>query len=294
MTVRAVKNCFSDSWMTLAVIFILLLPLGILGGLLIKSLPLLKLNGATESLFSTTWEPGQGRFGLLPFVLSSLYVSLIGLAIMIPLGLLPAIYLTQFASVRLLSVMRSIVDVLAGIPSVIHGVWGLLVVVPFVGNYLEPLVGKESEGYTILAGGIVVAVAVIPFVLHMLLEVFRNIPAELKEVSLSLGTTPWETVKKVILKKAMPGIVAAYALGLSKAFGETIAVLMVVGNVARIPSGIFDPGYPLPALIANNYGEMLSVPMYDAALMLAALLLFAIVFVFNLVARIIISRTEVI
>jgi phosphate transport system permease protein len=113
----------------------------------------------------------------------------------------------------------------------------------------------------------------------------------LKEASLSLGATYWETIKKVVLRKAFPGIIAAFALGVSKAFGETIAVLMVVGNVVQLPKGLFEAGYPLPALIANNYGEMLSIPLYDAALMFAALLLFVIVLIFNIFSRLAIQRT---
>jgi phosphate transport system permease protein len=293
-SIRTLKNRLSDTWMTVAVFLILLLPLSIFLGLLLKSFPIAETIGITNLLFSSDWHPMNGQFGFLSFILSSIYVSMIGLCIMIPLGILPAIWLTQFASLGFLSVMRSIIDVLAGIPSIIHGIWGVLVIVPLVGEFLGPVFGKNTAGYTILAGGIVLSVSVIPFVLNMLLEVFRTIPIELKEASLSLGTTYWETIKKVVLKKALPGIVAAYALGLSRAFGETIAVLMVVGNVAQIPSGVFDPGYPLSALIANNYGEMLSIPMYDSALMFAALLLFIVVFVFNFLARFIISKTETI
>lgn len=187
--------------------------------------------------------------------------------------------------------MRSVIDILAGIPSVIHGVWGVLVIVPIISLYLGPLLGKDTSGYTILAGGIILAIATVPFVLHMLLEVFRSIPIELKEATLSLGATYWETIKKVVLRKALPGIIAAFALGVSKAFGETIAVLMVVGNVVQIPKGAFDAGYPLPALIANNYGEMMSIPMYDAALMFAALLLFVVVLLFNLASKLLIQTT---
>jgi phosphate transport system permease protein len=163
--------------------------------------------------------------------------------------------------------------------------------VPLVADYIAPIFGKSTTGYTILAGGIVLAIATLPFVLHMLLEVFRSIPIELKEATLSLGATYWETVKKVVLRKAFPGIIAAFALGVSKAFGETIAVLMVVGNIVQLPKGVFEAGYPLPALIANNYGEMLSIPMYDSALMFAALLLFIIVLVFNIFSRLAIQRT---
>lgn len=291
-SVRSLKNAFSNGWMAIAVAMILLLPFALVTGLVWKAIPVLASTPLFELLFSDNWQPGQAKFGFLAFIVSSVMVSFIGILIMIPLGLLPAIYLTQFASRQFLSIIRSVIDVLAGIPSVIHGVWGVLIVVPFVGDYLAPLFGRESAGYTIIAGGIVLAVSVLPYVLHMLLEVFRTIPMELKEVSLSLGTTYWETIKKVVLKKASPAIIVVYVLGLSKAFGETIAVLMVVGNVLKIPESPFDPGYPLPALIANNYGEMLSIPMYDSALLFSALLLFLIVFLFNLTGRFIISRTK--
>jgi phosphate transport system permease protein len=107
-----------------------------------------------------------------------------------------------------------------------------------------------------------------------------------------LGATKWDTIKHVILKKARPGIVAAIVLSTSRAFGETIAVLMVCGNVAKVPTSVFDAGYPIPALIANNFGEMMSIPLYESALMFSALLLFVIIFVFNLISRLILRRLE--
>lgn len=114
----------------------------------------------------------------------------------------------------------------------------------------------------------------------------------MREASLSLGATKWQTIKFVVLKKAKPGIIAAIVLGVSRALGETMAVLMVVGNMVQIPKSVFDAAYPLPALIANNYGEMLSIPMYDSALMFSALVLFIIVVVFNVFSRIILSKIE--
>jgi phosphate transport system permease protein len=188
--------------------------------------------------------------------------------------------------------MHPVIDILAGIPSVIFGVWGILIVVPFVGNYLGPWLGKEVSGYSILAGSVVLSIMIIPFVLNILIEIFRTIPIELSEASLSVGATKWQTIKFVMLKRALPGIISAFGLGISRAFGETIAVLMVVGNVAKIPTGTFQPGYPLPALIANNYGEMLSIPQYDSALMLAALILFIVVVVFNFASRSVIMKYE--
>ena len=293
MNPRNLKEMAASLWMWAAVILVLLLPLSIVLGLVLKSAPLLSQETWAQLLFSSEWQPMQGRFGFLVFIASSVIVTFIGLMIMLPLGVLPTIYMTQYASPLLLRWMRSVIDVLAGIPSVIHGVWGVLVVVPLVSGIIAPGFGKDTTGYTLLAGGIVLAVSVIPFMLHILLEVFRGIPVELKEASLSLGATYWETIKKVVLKKALPGILAAYALGVSKAFGETIAVLMVVGNVVKLPGGLFDAGYPLPALIANNYGEMLSVPLYDSALMFAALVLFFVVLVFNLISRILIQKTTI-
>ncbi len=290
---RRIKEYSAGGWTMFSVFIVLLLPLLIILGLLIKSLPMLNAGSIGHLLFSSGWQPSSGQFGFLPFIVSSIMVTAIGLIIMIPLSLFPAIYLTQYASPRVLGIMRSVIDILAGIPSVIHGVWGVIVIVPFISLYLGPLLGKDTSGYTILAGGIILAIATLPFVLHMLLEVFRSIPIELKEATLSLGATYWETIKKVVLKKALPGIIAAFALGVSKAFGETIAVLMVVGNVVQLPRGAFDAGYPLPALIANNYGEMMSIPMYDSALMFAALVLFIVVLLFNLASKLIIQRTTV-
>lgn len=288
---RKLKEYGAGTWTLVAVSAVLLLPLSIAVALVIKASPIISSDNLGMLFLSTDWQPSSGQFGFLTFIVSSLAVTLLGLIIMIPLSLFPAIYLTQFASARVLKYMRSVIDILAGIPSVIHGVWGILVIVPLIANYIGPLFGQDTSGHTILAGGIILAIATLPFVLHMLLEVFRTIPIELKEVTLSLGATYWETVRKVVLKKAFPGIVAAFALGLSKAFGETIAVLMVVGNIVQLPTGVFDAGYPLPALIANNYGEMMSIPMYDSALMFAALLLFVVVCVFNILSRLVINRS---
>ncbi|UCF16669.1 MAG: ABC transporter permease subunit, partial [Phycisphaerales bacterium] len=149
-----------------------------------------------------------------------------------------------------------------------------------------------STGYSVLAGGIVLAIMVFPIIIHVSLEVFRSVPLEIREASLSLGATRWQTIKHVVIRKAMPGVIAAIVLGLSRAFGETMAVLMVAGNVAKSPSSVLDPAYPLPALIANNYGEMLSVPLYDSALLLACLVLLLVVVAFNVIARVVLIRVE--
>ncbi|MBI4649056.1 MAG: phosphate ABC transporter permease subunit PstC [Bacteroidia bacterium] len=280
--------------MLLCTIFIILLLTGITAGLLIKSWHIIEKIPLSELLFSDDWRPLSGKFGFLPFIISSVWVTMVALLLAIPACLLTAIYLTQYAHRRLLRIMRPVIDILAGIPSVVYGLWGVLVIVPLVSHFLVPLFGgTQNTGYCIFSGAIVLAVMIIPFIINILIEIFKAIPEELTEASLSLGATHWETIKYVILRKAWPGIISAFGLGLSRAFGETMAVLMVVGNVIKIPTGIFQPGYPLPALIANNYGEMLSIDIYDSALMFAALLLFIIVLIFNMLSRLIIIKLEV-
>jgi phosphate transport system permease protein len=205
--------------------------------------------------------------------------------ISIPVSLLSAIYLSEFAHIRIREIIQPAIDLLAGIPSVIYGLFGILLIIPLIKDYFAPLFGVMSSGYCVLAGGLVLAIMVFPILISISYEVFRTVPVEMREASLGLGATKWETVKYVVIKKAFPGVVAAVILGFSRAFGETMAVLMIVGNVARVPTSVFDPGYPIPALIANNYGEMMSIPMYDSALMFAALLLLVVVGFFNLLAK---------
>jgi phosphate transport system permease protein len=278
--------------MIIALLFTLLLPILLGVGLYIKSKPLLDDQSLISVLLSKDWKPLSGHFGMYPFIISSLWVTILALLIAGPVCLLSAIHLTQYARPVVLKVMHPVIDILAGIPSVIYGVWGVLVIVPFTADTIAPLFGKHITGYSIFSGGIVLAIMIIPFILNILIEVFRTIPEELTEVTLSLGATRWMVIKHVLVRKAFPGIVSAMSLGLSRAFGETIAVLMVVGNVTRIPTGALQPGYPLPALIANNYGEMLSIPLYDSALMLAALVLLVIVILFNILSRWMIYRVE--
>jgi len=261
-------------------------------GLLLRSRSILAVKSVSHLLFSTAWHPLRGEFGLLAFITGTLWVTFVAMVIAVPISLLTAIYLSEYAPRVVREVARPIVDLLAGLPSVVYGVWGVLMVVPFVANQLAPLFGTTSSGYSILAGGIVLAIMVFPTIIHVSLEVFSSIPHSLREASLSLGATRWETVKHVVLRKGGQGIIAAMVLGVSRAFGETMAVLMVVGNIPRIPKSIFAGGYPLPALIANNYGEMMSVPLYDSALMLAALILLLVVLAFGVGARIILVKAE--
>jgi phosphate transport system permease protein len=224
--------------------------------------------------------------------MGTLWVTAIAIIIALPLCLLTALYIVEYAPTRIKRILTPFVNLLSGIPPVIFGVWGVLFIIPLIQAHIAPHFVEFSTGYSVLAGGIVLAVMIFPLIVSIISEVLRTIPQELKDASLALGATKWETIKKVILRKALPGIVAATVLAISRAFGETIAVLMVCGNNAVVPHSVFDTGYPLPALIANNYGEMLSIPSYDSALMFAALLLFIIILLFNIISRVILARLE--
>ena len=187
-------------------------------------------------------------------------------------------------------------------PSVVYGLWGVLFIVPLVRDHLGPWADRtlgqsipvfsrsNPSGYGLLAAGFVLAVMVFPLIVAVTEEVMRSVHREMRETLLSLGATRWETTKTIVRHAGLPGILAAIVLGFSRAFGETLAVMMTVGNVARMPRSIFDPAYPLPALIANNYGEMMSIPLYESALMSAALLLLVVVVVFNAGARLAVER----
>lgn len=281
---RRFRDRFAGLSMNLSLVFIHLLVLAVGAGLFIKSWPLLVRVPFGELLFSTSWHPLKGAFGLYPFVVGTLAVTALAMSVAIPICLLGAIYLSEYATQRFREAARLAVDILAGIPSVIYGLCGALVVVPFVAD-LGRAMGIRTTGYSLLAGGIVLAIMVAPFIISLTVEVLRTVPTEARESALALGTTRWEMVRHVLLRHSRKGVMAAIVLGFSRAFGETMAVLMVVGNVPKVPASLFDPAYPLPALIANNYGEMMSIPLYDSALMLAAFILMLVVAAFSLAAH---------
>ena len=240
--------------------------------------------GGGSGILGSDWRPSQGRFGLLPFLAGSLGVTGVAMFLAGPLSILAAAYLSEHAGRRLRGLLRPAIDVLAGVPSVVFGLFGVVLVVPGVA-LLGRLLGRTLPGFSVLAGGIVLAVMILPFVLSLSLDVFLAIPREAREAAMALGATRWETLRGVLFRAALPGLVAAQVLGLARAFGETMAVVMVVGNVARMPTGLLDPACPVPALLANTYGEMMSVPRYEGALMLAALLLMVVVGGSSLAAR---------
>jgi phosphate transport system permease protein len=277
------------------------LVVAILLALFFRARPLLNLVPLDQLLISSAWHPVRGEFGFLPFVGGTLWVTALAMILAVPPCLLCAIYLAEYASYRLRAVVKPLVDLLAGIPSVVYGLWGTLTVVPLIRDVITPwadqhlgsvplLRAENPTGYGVLAGGIVLAVMVFPIIISTTEEVIRAVPDGLREAALALGATRWQMIKRVVVRRSLPGVIAAVVLGFSRAFGETMAVMMVAGNVPQMPRSIFDAAYPLAALIANNYGEMMSIPLYDAALLAAALVLLLVVLVFTLMARIVLLR----
>ncbi|MDR0845158.1 MAG: phosphate ABC transporter permease subunit PstC [Tannerella sp.] len=261
-------------------------------GLYLKSAPIIAENSVWQLLSDSEWSPMSGKFGFLSFILSSVYVTGIAILIAFPIALLTALYLTENAQSWVKKLVFPVLDILAGIPSVVYGVWGILIIVPFISDVLGPLFVDYTSGYTVLAGGVVLSVMIIPLLVSLFIEIFSTVPQDFKDASAALGATRWQTSFLVVVRKALPGIIAAVVLAVSKAFGETLAVLMVCGNMVKNPESLFDSCYPLSALIANNYGEMLSMPMYESALMFAALVMFVIIMIFNAVSRIILQQVE--
>jgi len=275
----------------------------IITALLVRAWPILQLQPLEKLLLGRAWHPLKGAFGFWPFIMGTLWVTGLAMVIAVPLCTLSAIYLAEYAPSTMQRVMKPLLDLLAGIPSVVYGLWGVLTVVPMIRECIGPWVDRHlghiplfsavanPTGYGVLAGGIVLAVMVFPIVVSVMEEVLRSVPDGLREATLALGVTRWLMVRKVLLRRALPGVIAAVVLGFSRALGETMAVLMVVGNVPQVPRSLLDAAYPLTALIANNYGEMMSVPLYDAALMAAGLFLLLVVLGFNLLARLVLKRT---
>jgi phosphate transport system permease protein len=288
---RRIKDSAATRSMRLGLVLVNSLLVLLALGLFSKSRPILARVSIPDLLLSSSWHPLKGEFGFYPFIVGTLAVTAIAMILAIPICLLSAIYLSEYAHRRLRELVRPVIDLLAGIPSVIYGFWGVIVVVPLV-RALGHAMGSPTTGYSLLSGGIILAIMVFPIIISVSTDVLQAVPEEATEASLALGATRWETVRHVVLRGAFRGLMAAIVLGFARAFGETMAVLMVVGNVAKVPTSLFDPAYPLPALIANNYGEMMSIPLYDSALMFSALLLLVVVAGFNLAAHLVLLRVE--
>lgn len=289
---RKIRDFVSLNLMRIITISVSLLFFFILITLIYRSNFIFQTTSIIDILFSDIWNPEKGYFGLYAIIIGTILVTGISLIIAVPISLLSAVYIVEYANIKIRKIIKPFLDVLAGVPSVVYGLCSFLILVPLVKDHIAPFFGVESTGLCVFTASITLSIMVFPIIISLCIESFSSIPTELRESSLSIGATKWETIKKVTFRAAAPSILSAILLGFGRAFGETIAVNMVVGGIPKIPTSLFDSGQTMASLIASAYGEMMSVPLYDSALMFVALTLFVIVLLFNILGMLILRRAK--
>ncbi len=247
------------------------------------------------------WDPVKEIFGALPFIFGTLVTSLIAMVIAVPISLGSALFLTEWMPAWIKNIVSFLIELLAAIPSVIYGLWGIFVLIPFLRGNVYPWVSKmfgwfplfegPFYGVSMLAGGIILSIMILPTITAISKEVFSSVPQDLREAVFALGGTRWESIQLAVLKLSRPGIIGAIMLGLGRALGETMAVTMLIGNRAEIVASIFAPGYSLASVIANEFSEATS-PLYLSSLTEIGLILLGLTFIMNLLARLLIGRVR--
>ncbi len=247
-------------------------------------------------LTSSEWNPVSGRFGALPFIYGTIVSSLLALLISVPLSLGVAVFLVEQAPRRLARPITFLVELLAAIPSVVYGLWGIFVLAPVVREHIEPplahyfgwlpLFQGPANGIGMLTGGIILAIMITPIISAVVRDVLAAVPTTQREAALALGATKWETTR-VVLANGGPGIAGAIILGLGRAIGETMAVTMVIGNRPQISASLFEPSYTIASVIANEFTEATG-DIYLSALVELGLILFLVTFVVNAAARLLV------
>lgn len=263
--------------------------LGITLTLFIEGLPVFKTVGFFEFIFGKSWYPTHepAEFGILPLILASLGVTVFALIIAIPLSLGSAIYISELASPRMKEILKPIIELLAGIPSVVYGFFGMI--------FLAPLVQKTFNlptGLTCFTASIILSIMVVPTITSLAEDSISAVSKEMREASFALGATKWETITRVVVPGAFSGIVTAIILGMGRAVGETMTVLMVAGGATMILKSIFQPVRPMTATIAAEMGEAPMGSAHYHALFAIALVLFSLTLILNLLADWLSSRRK--
>jgi phosphate transport system permease protein len=282
--------------------------LAILGGVIVAlgwgAMPALQFFGP-EFLVSQHWNPVTERFGALAPIYGTLVTSLITMAIAVPLGLLIAMFLTELCPRWLRRPLGIAIELLAGIPSIIYGIWGLFVFAPFLQDHVQPglislfgnvpglssLFAGPPYGIGVMTAGLILAIMVLPFVTSISRDVFEAVPPVLKEAAFGIGCTTWEVTRHIVLPYARAGVIGGVMLGLGRALGETMAVTFVIGNAHKISTSILAPGTTISATIANEFTEAVG-DIYTSALIALGLILFLITFVVLAAARLLLMRIE--
>jgi len=263
--------------------------------------PAMAHTGIVKFITTSVWDVTRDVFGALPFIYGTLVTSVVALVLALPVSVGLALFLTEMAPPSLKSIISFPISLLAGIPSVVYGLWGLFVLVPILRKVVEPALAKAFGflplfqgppiGLGYLAAGVVLAIMILPTITSIAIEVLQTVPGALREAALALGATRWEAIRVSVLPYARAGIVGATMLGLGRALGETMAVTMVIGNSPTIRASLFAPGYSLPAVIANEFAEA-SGDLHTGALAALGLLLFAVTVLLNVAARMLVRMSR--
>jgi phosphate transport system permease protein len=274
--------------LSLAGAFVLLLLLAIFFSLVVSSYPAIRSFGA-RFIFSSTWDPVRNEFGAFPFIVGTLLTSFLALLLSVVLSIPVSIFLGEYSTRGAASTfVKSMIELLAGVPSVIYGFCGLFLLSPLV-RTLERKLGAAPYGVGIFTASLVLSIMIVPYSASIGREVISLVPADLKEAALSLGATRFEVIRKVILPYARSGIFAGILLSLGRALGETMAVTMVIGNTNFLPKSIFSPGNTLASVIANEFTEATGT-LYLASLIELGLVLFVITAGINLIGKVVVRR----
>jgi phosphate transport system permease protein len=282
--------------MRAAAMTLVLLVIAMIVSMLYAAWPAMRAFG-WRFLASSTWDPVAEHFGAIPFVYGTLLSSLLALLIAVPLGIGAAIYLAELAPGWIRPPIAFLVELVAAVPSVIFGLWGIFVLAPLLRVWVQPVLGKTlgflplfqgpPYGVGMLAAGIILAIMIVPYITAVSREVLLAVPNTQREAALALGATRWETTRIAVLRYGRSGLVGAILLGLGRALGETMAVTMVIGNRPEVALSLFAPGYTMASVIANEFAEATS-DLYLAALIEIGLLLFVVTVVVNALARLLV------
>ena len=271
-------------------ILVVLLIVGIFATLLINSIPSIREFGISF-LYSKEWDPVFGKFGSLPFLVGTLLTSFLSIIISFPLSLAISIFLGEyFKQGNISTFLKSMVELLAGIPSVVYGFWGIIVLIPLV-RYIEIKLGVMPIGVGIFTSSLILAVMIVPYSAALGREVISIVPSEIKEAAYSLGATKYEVIRSIILPYVRSGIIAGVLLSLGRALGETMAVTMLIGNSNFMPENIFSPGNSMASVIANEFTEA-TENLHLSALVEIGLILFIVTAIVNYIGRKIIKKTS--
>jgi phosphate transport system permease protein len=282
-------------WLTLAMASVVVVLVILIGWELWVGSSLAIKKFGFHFLATSTWDPVAEEFGALPFIFGTLVSSAIALIIAVPLGIATAAYLTELAPLWIRQPLTSLIEMLAAIPSVILGLWGIFVMVPWLRDYpfpflkhyfgWIPLFTGPIYGPCMFAGGIIIAIMILPIITSISREILRSVPDLQREAAYALGATRWEATRIAVLSYAKKGLFGAVILGLGRALGETLAVTMVIGNTPQIVASLFKPGYTLASVLANEFTEA-TTDTYLGALFEIGLVLFGITILVNLLAQV--------